>query len=62
MIGINKFCREPTVIGDCIIDGDEACPVGEENAGVADLELPSETGQKNRLVLDRTIETEAIIF
>lgn len=31
------------MIGDCMIDGDEAWPVGEENAGVADRELPSET-------------------
>jgi hypothetical protein len=26
-----------------MMDGDEAWPVGEENAGVADRELPSET-------------------
>lgn len=42
-IGINTFWRGPTVIGDCAMDGDEAWPVGEENAGVADRELPRET-------------------
>jgi hypothetical protein len=31
------------------MDGDEAWPVGEENAGVADRELPRETTREKSL-------------
>lgn len=47
---MNTFWHDPTVIGDCIINGDVPCPVGDENAGVAERELPNETIKKNKLV------------
>jgi hypothetical protein len=41
---MNKFCRFPTVTGDWAgINGDEPCPVGDENAGVAERELLRDT-------------------
>ena len=44
-MGINTFCLGPTVIGDCIINGGELCPLGEK-AGVADRDEPRETRRK----------------
>lgn len=41
-MGMKTFCREPTVMGDCIICGEDPWAFGEK-AGVADLELPKET-------------------
>lgn len=40
---MKTFWQEPTVIGDCIISGEEPWPVGDENAGVAERELPRDT-------------------
>lgn len=40
---MKTFWQDPTVIGDCIISGDVPGPVGDENAGVADRELPNDT-------------------
>lgn len=49
-IGINTFCRLPTETGDWLgIKGDVPCPVGDENAGVADLELLRDT-EMNKLI------------
>lgn len=43
-MGIKTFCLFPTVTGDWLgISGDDPWPVGDENAGVADLLLLSET-------------------
>lgn len=40
-MGRKTLCLGPTVTGDCIVQGEIA--VGEENAGVADRELPRDT-------------------
>lgn len=50
-IGMKTFWRGPTVTGDRMMDGDEAWPVGEENAGVADRELPSDTKTTNKWLI-----------
>lgn len=46
-IGIKTLCRLPTVTGDgATFNGELPWPVGDENAGVADLELLKDTEKK----------------
>lgn len=47
-IGMNTLWRFPTVTGDgTTFNGEVPCPVGDEKAGVADLELLSDTEKKS---------------
>lgn len=43
-MGMKTLCRLPIVTGDCAtFVGELPCPVGDENAGVAERELLSDT-------------------
>lgn len=54
-IGMNKFCLFPTVNGDWVtFIGEVLWLIGDENDGVADLELLNDTVKRIHVRISRT--------